>query len=315
MKNVLVDAEIPELPNHYRGKVRDNFDLNDGRRVLITTDRLSAFDRPICAVPEKGHVLTKIAQFWFSATTDICANHCLFWPDPNVLVATKLTILPIEVVVRDYLAGTTATSLLTMYKFGTVQNYGLTLPTGLRDNELLPETIVTPTTKSDEHDSPISPAELIKRGMMTASQWEQVEAYALALFRRGRKMASSGGLILADTKYEFGVDDQGRIILADEIHTPDSSRFWYAATYHEAFQHGEAPPSFDKDMIRRWITEQCNPYTDPLPAIPADLIGETTEVYIEAYQRLVGLSFQRNISEEPILSRIRRNLQRVAILP
>ena len=245
---VLLDATIPELPNHYSGKVRDNYDLPDGRRVMIATDRLSAFDHILCAVPFKGHVLTQTARFWFDATSDICPNHVLAYPDPNVVIGQRLTVLPVEIVVRGYLAGTTGTSVLTMYKNGLREVYGVTLPDGMRDNERLPQPIVTPTSKAfdGEHDAPLTPDEIIARGLLTSVQWDQLCTYALALFARGQAMAAERGLILADTKYEFGTDPEGRIVLADEIHTPDSSRFWQAASYPARFAAGEKPESFDK---------------------------------------------------------------------
>src|SRR4051812_24443625 len=207
---VLEDATIPELPNHYRGKVRDNYDLPDGRRIIIASDRLSAFDRNLAAIPLKGQVLTQTAKFWFEATADICPNHVLEYPDPNVLVGRRLTILPVEIVVRDYLAGTTGTSILTLYKQGRRSMYGHTLPDGLRDNQRLPQPMITPTSKAFDagHDEPLTPDEIMARGLLTATQWDTVSAYALALFARGRRLAADRGLILVDTKYEFGLDTE-----------------------------------------------------------------------------------------------------------
>jgi phosphoribosylaminoimidazole-succinocarboxamide synthase len=208
---VLEDATIPELPGHYRGKVRDNYDLPDGRRLIVATDRLSAFDRNIAAIPFKGQVLTQIARFWFDRTADICPNHVISYPDPNVLLCQRLDILPVEIVVRDYLAGTTATSVWSMYKAGRREIYGIRFPDGLRENEKLPQTIITPTTKArdGEHDEPVTEAEILKRGAATAAQWEEVSRKALALFARGRDIAAGRGLILVDTKYEFGLDRDG----------------------------------------------------------------------------------------------------------
>ena len=220
---VLEDATIPELPNHYRGKVRDNYDLPDGRRIIIASDRLSAFDRNLAAIPLKGQVLTQTAKFWFEATADICPNHVIEYPDPNVLVGRKLTILPVEIVVRDYLAGTTGTSILSLYKAGQREMYGIRLADGMRDNEKLPETIITPTSKAFHggHDEPLTPAEIVGQGLLSEEQWKTVSDYALALFAKGRAMARERGLILVDTKYEFGIDENGTIMIADEIHTPD----------------------------------------------------------------------------------------------
>ena len=307
---VLDDATIPELPNHYRGKVRDNYDLPDGRRIIIATDRLSAFDRNIAAIPCKGQVLTQTARFWFDNTADLCPNHVVEYPDPNVLVCRRLDILPVEVVVRDYLAGTTGTSVWSMYKTGRRAMYGVRFPDGLRENQKLPQTIVTPTTKArdGEHDEPVTPAEIVERGLLTAAQWDEVSVLALALFARGRELAASRGLILVDTKYEFGRDAAGRIILADEIHTPDSSRYWFAATYPARFAAGEPPEAFDKDVLRRWVAARCDPYKDDVPPIPPEIIGQTAAIYIDAYERITGESFALPPPGQNVLDRIRRNL-------
>ena len=270
---VLSDAFIPELPNHYKGKVRENYDLPDGRRIIIATDRLSAFDVILTAIPLKGELLTQTARYWFEETADICPNHVLDYPDPNVVVGTRLEILPVEIVVRDYLAGTTSTSVLTKYKNGERDMYGIRLPDGLRDNEKLPQAIITPTSKALDggHDEPLTRDEILTRGLLSEEQWDTVSRYALALFARGKALAAERGLILVDTKYEFGTDKDGTIILADEIHTPDSSRYWLAASYEERFKAGERPQSFDKDFIRAWVTARCDPYTDRIPKIPAEL--------------------------------------------
>ena len=310
--NILTDATIPELPGHYRGKVRDNFDLPDGRRILVATDRLSAFDIILTAIPLKGQVLTQIARFWFEATRDITPNHVLEYPDPNVVVCNRLTIMPVEVVVRDYLAGTTSTAIWTMYKKGERALYGLRFPDGMRENQKLPETIITPTSKAVQggHDEPLTTDEIIGRGLLTAAQWQSVTETALALFARGREIAARRGLILVDTKYEFGFDEQGKIILADEIHTPDSSRYWFAASYRQRFEAGEAPESFDKDFIRRWVAQRCDPYKDAIPEIPREMVLETARVYISAYEQITGREFELPDPKVPVLERIRGNLRR-----
>jgi len=307
---LLPDATIAELPNHYSGKVRDNYDLPDGRRIIIATDRLSAFDRILCTVPFKGQVLTQTARFWFEQTADLCPNHVLSYPDPNVVVGQRLDILPVEIVVRDYLAGSTGTSVLTLYKAGQREMYGHTLPDGLRDNQRLPQPIITPTSKAFHggHDAPLTPDEILAQKLVTPAQWEQLSAYALALFARGQEIAARNGLILVDTKYEFGTDPQGRIILADEIHTPDSSRYWRAASYQPRFDAGERPESFDKDFVRSWVAARCDPYHDAIPEIPEELILATAAVYIEAFETITGQSF--TLPEEPgtVLQRIRGHL-------
>jgi phosphoribosylaminoimidazole-succinocarboxamide synthase len=307
---ILRDATIAELPQHYRGKVRDNYDLPDGRRILIATDRLSAFDRILAAIPFKGQVLTQTARFWFEATQDICPNHVLAYPDPNVVVGRRLDILPVEIVVRGYLAGTTATSILTLYKTGQREMYGMRLPDGFRPNQQLPQPIITPTSKAADggHDEPLSPQDIVGRGLLSAERWQTVSDHALALFARGQAIAAERGLILADTKYEFGIDANGKVVLADEIHTPDSSRFWLRQSYAERFERGDPPESFDKDFVRNWVAARCDPYKDPIPEIPAELVFETALVYVRAFETITGQTFQPPAADEPLLDRIRRNL-------
>ena len=314
---VLTEAHIPELPDPYFGKVRDCYDLPpddvvpEGRRILIATDRVSAFDRILAAIPFKGQVLTAIARYWFERTGDICPNHVLSYPDPNVVIGRRLSILPVEVVVRGYLAGTTSTSILTQYRKGVREMYGHVLPDGLRDNAALPEAIITPTSKAFDggHDLPLTGAEIVGKGLLTADQWAEVSQKALALFARGQKMAAERGLILVDTKYEFGLDAAGRILLADEIHTPDSSRYWLADGYQAALQSGERPPSFDKDVIRAWVAARCDPYKDPIPEIPAEMIDATSQVYIRAFEAITGETFVPDLNGETPLARVRAALR------
>ena len=315
LSRILDHARIAELPNPYFGKVRDCYDLpasatEPARRILISSDRISAFDRILAAIPFKGQVLTQMARFWFDHTADICPNHVLAYPDPNVVIGKHLTILPVEVVVRGYLAGTTSTSVLTQYKAGVRQMYGHTLPDGLRDNQVLPAPIITPTSKAFDggHDEPLTPQEIVAQGLLTQSQWDEVSAKALALFARGQKMAAERGLILVDTKYEFGTDEAGNILIGDEIHTPDSSRYWIASGYQAAFEAGTRPPSFDKDVIRSWVAARCDPYKDPIPEIPADMIEATSKVYIEAFEAITGQKFVPDLTGETPLARVRANL-------
>ncbi len=312
LDRVLAEATIPELPNHYRGKVRDNYDLEDGRRIIIASDRLSAFDRVIAAIPLKGQVLTQIARFWFDATGDICPNHVIEYPDPNVLVCRRLSIMPVEVVVRDYLTGTTATSIWPMYQSGRREIYGIRFPDGLRQNQKLPSMIITPTTKAFDggHDEPLTADEIVARKLLTSQQWEMVSELALALFARGREIAAQHGLILADTKYEFGFDPDGRIVLADEIHTPDSSRYWLADNYQQRLAAGASPESLDKDFVRRWVTARCEPYRDPIPRIPREVVAEGARLYVEVFETVTGRPFEFPDPSAPILERIRTNLIR-----
>lgn len=310
LDSVLWDATIPELPNHYRGKVRDNYDLPDGRRIIIATDRLSAFDRILTAIPFKGQILTQIARFWFDATRGVCPNHVIEYPDPNVVVCRQLKILPLEIVARDYLAGTTSTSILSMYKAGRREMYGVRFPDGLKDNQKLPSTIITPTTKAaaGSHDQPLAPDEITGRGLLTVKQWQLVSALALSLFARGREIAREHGLILVDTKYEFGFDEAGEIILADEIHTPDSSRYWFLESYERRMEAGQQPESFDKDFVRNWVAARCDPYKDRIPDIPREVILDAARIYISVFEIITAQSFTPPSPSIPLLARIRTNL-------
>ncbi|MCC6717247.1 MAG: phosphoribosylaminoimidazolesuccinocarboxamide synthase [Acetobacteraceae bacterium] len=308
----LTDAVIPELPNHYRGKVRENYDLADGRRIIIATDRLSAFDRILTAVPLKGQVLTQLARFWFERTADICANHVIEYPDPNVLVCRRLEIMPVEVVVRDYLAGTTSTSILSMYKAGRREMYGHRFADGMKPNQKLPETILTPTSKAFDagHDEELTPAQIVDGGLLTQAQWDAVSRLALALFARGKAVAATRGLILVDTKYEFGLAPDGAIVLADEIHTPDSSRYWFAASYPERFAAGAAPESFDKDFVRSWVVARCDPYRDAIPEIPAEIVLAAASIYVRVFEAITGQEFALPDPALPVLERVRGHLVR-----
>ena len=314
---VLSHARIPELPNPYFGKVRDCYDLAadashpNGRRILIASDRISAFDRILAAIPYKGQILTQIARFWFDRTADILPNPVLSYPDPNVVIGQRLTILPVEVVVRGYLAGSTSTSVLTQYKQGQRAMYGHVLPDGMRDNQILARPIITPTSKAfdGDHDAPLTASDILSQGLLTADQWDEVSTAALALFARGQQMAAERGLILVDTKYEFGTDQNGKVLIADEIHTPDSSRYWIASGYEAAFERGTRPPSFDKDVIRSWVAARCDPYHDPLPEIPAEMIAATSAVYVQAYEAITGRTFAPDLSGDTVLDRVRTALQ------
>lgn len=306
----LPEARIPELPSPYFGKVRDCYDLPDGTRLLISSDRISAFDQILAVIPWKGQVLTQLARYWFDHTADIAANHVIGYPDPNVVHCKRVTILPVEIVVRGYLAGTTSTSILTQYKTGARQMYGHCLPDGLRDNQILPQPIITPTSKAFDggHDEPLTAAEIVNSGLLTQSQWDEVAGKALALFARGQEMAAGRGLILVDTKYEFGTDADGKILLADEIHTPDSSRYWIAEGYENALENGARPPSFDKDVIRSWVVARCDPYKDLIPEIPAEMIEKTARVYIDAFEAITGQAFVPDTKGDTALDRVRANL-------
>lgn len=276
-----------------RGKVRDIFALPDNRRLLVTTDRLSAFDRILTAVPFKGQVLNQLSAFWFARTADIIPNHVLDLPDPNVMLVRECTPLPVEVIVRGYITGVTQTALWYRYSLGERHIYGYDFPEGLHKNDPLPEPIITPTTKghAGEHDERLTCAEVVKRGLLDASTWEQVQAAALAIFKCGQELARQGGLILVDTKYEFGRAPDGRIMLIDEVHTPDSSRFWVAETYEKRIARGEEPDNFDKEFLRLWYAERGYCGDGEPPAATHDLIVQVSQRYIACYEKLTGETF------------------------
>ncbi|MDA0652878.1 MAG: phosphoribosylaminoimidazolesuccinocarboxamide synthase [Proteobacteria bacterium] len=306
----LTEANFSELPNFQEGKVRDSYDLPDGRRIMITTDRQSAFDRVLAAVPFKGQVLNQTARFWFDQTADICPNHVLDYPDPNVIVARKLSMVPVEMVVRDYITGSTETSIWPMYKRGERTLYGIRFPDGLVKNQKLPETILTPTTKAEQggHDVPITPEDIVARGLLSQDMWDELARLSLAIFARGREVAARNGLILVDTKYEFGLDSEGRITLADEVHTPDSSRYWHARSYAERLASGFEPESLDKEFLRLWIVARCDPYKDPIPEVPPETLIEFSEKYIALYEMVTGQHFERPSGDRPVRDRVRDNL-------
>jgi len=305
--NCLTDAEYSELPGFSRNKVRDAYRLSDRRRLLISTDRQSAFDQVLAAVPYKGQVLTQTARYWFDETRDICPNHVISYPDPNVVMVKDLDMLPIEMVVRSYLTGSTNTSLWPMYERGERVLYGHEFPEGLKKNQKLPKLVITPTTKpvQGEHDAPITESEVLESQLLTTEQWYELAERSLALFARGQELAAKKGLILVDTKYEFGLDEDGVIVLADEIHTPDSSRFWIAETYQKKFEAGEEPDSLDKEFLRLWIVSQCDPYKDPIPKIPADTLIEFSNKYVALFEQVTGLEFEKPDPSVSVRARIR----------
>ena len=312
LANCLTDAEFPGLPNFQRGKVRDSYDLPDGLRVMVATDRQSAFDIVLAAVPYKGQVLNETARFWFEETRDICPNHVINYPDPNVAVARRLDMLPVEMVVRDYLTGSTETSIWPMYERGERHMYGHTFPDGLVKNQKLPGTILTPTTKAEVggHDAPITATEIVKQGLLSQKVWDELAEKSLALFARGHEIATANGLVLVDTKYEFGVDENGRITIADEIHTPDSSRYWMADSYEAKMRAGENPESLDKEFLRLWISERCDPYKEDVPEIPLDTLMAFSEKYVKLFELVTGRTFEKSLGDQSIRDRVRDSLEK-----
>jgi phosphoribosylaminoimidazole-succinocarboxamide synthase len=304
--NVLKETNFTGLGEKKPGKVRDMYFQPD-RIILISTDRHSSFDRIIAHIPCKGAVLNLSSAFWFRETADIVPNHVIAVPDPNVTVARRLKPLAVEAVVRGYLTGTTSTSIWTRYKGGERDFGGLTLPDGLKKNTKLPYAIFDPTTKEDTHDRSLTLKELVDEGFIDAPLLEKVRTTALALFARGQEVAGKHGLLLVDTKYEFGTDDKGTLYLIDEIHTPDSSRYWKLDSYGARVAKGEEPEYFDKEFLRIWFREHCDPYNDKvLPAAPADMVAELTRRYIEIYEQLTGEKFTVDASAP--LARIEKNL-------
>ena len=309
LKNCLTRTDFLSLPNPRRGKVRDTFDLGD-KLVLVTTDRQSAFDRILASVPFKGQVLNQVSAFWFENTTDIVQNHVLEIPDPNVTVAKKCSVFPIEFVVRGYLTGSTDTSAWTQYSKGVRNFCGNTLPDGMVKNQKLNQPILTPTTKSEEHDESISAEEIVERGIIDEDTWKKLESIVFSLFSYGASIAAQHGLILVDTKYEIGRDENGEITLIDEIHTPDSSRYWLADSYEERFAEGREPENIDKEFLRLWFRDNCDPYNDPeLPPAPDDLVVELSSRYIKLYELITGGEFRID-ADTPIEERLKRNLQK-----
>jgi phosphoribosylaminoimidazole-succinocarboxamide synthase len=277
-----------------QGKVRDLFSLPDGRRLLVATDRLSAFDRVLTAVPFKGQVLNELSAFWFERTADISPNHLLAVPDPNVSLVRECQPLPVEVIVRGYITGVTQTSLWTLYAAGERHVYGYTLPEGLHKNDPLPAPLITPTTKAGpgQHDERLTCAEVVERGFVDANTWEAVQVAALAIFRRGQEIAQSAGFLLVDTKYEFGRAPDGTVMLIDEVHTPDSSRFWTEEGFTHAQGVGGEPEQWDKEFLRLWYVEQGYRGDGEPPQLPEEVIVETARRYIALFEGLTGQPLQ-----------------------
>jgi phosphoribosylaminoimidazole-succinocarboxamide synthase len=288
----MLDIELP-LTDRRDGKVRVSYELSDQRRLFVTTDRLSAFDRIIAGVPFKGQVLNQLSWWWFEHTRDIVANHALSTPDPNALIATAATPLSVEVIVRGYITGVTDTALWTRYAAGERSIYGHRFIDGLRKNTPLDEPIITPTTKGADgaHDEPLSCTDVVTQGHVSAELWAKVEAAALALFRRGAERGLHAGLILADTKFEFGVDADGRLLLIDEALTPDSSRWWIESTYEARLAAGDEPESLDKEVVRRALAAAGYTGDGAVPELPAEVWDATARRYIDAFERLTGVTF------------------------
>lgn len=310
--HVLKGTSFKNLGSYYEGKVRDNYTKGD-RRILITTDRLSAFDKIIALIPFKGQVLNTMTRFWFEETKDICPNYVTEYPDPNVIVGMECKPLMVEMVVRGYITGSTTTSLWYNYEKGVRSMGGNILPEGLKKNVKLLHPIITPTTKAahGSHDANITPEEIVKQGLLTQEEWDELADKTLKLYARGVEIAAKQGVILVDTKYEFGRDPSGRIVLIDEIHTPDSSRFWITASYESRLMEGKEPENINKEFLRLWLADKGFIGEGEIPAIPEEILVETAEKYIQAFEMITGQTFVAEPGD--VLARIEKNLTPYAV--
>ena len=308
LPNTLDQTDLDALGAKYEGKVRDNYTTKDGRRYIVVTDRISAFDRVLGTVPFKGQLLNGMAAWWFEQTRDVVPNHVLSVPDPNVLECVECTPVLVEMVVRAYATCTTSTSLWTHYEKGVRDFCGNKLPDGLKKHQKLPEPILTPTTKAPkgEHDVSGSREEILATGHVTAKDFDEAAVLAMKLVAAGQRITAARGLILVDTKYEFGRTKDGKMVVIDEIHTPDSSRFWQASTYDARMAAGQDPDTFDKDFVRRWYISQGYKGDGDAPAMTDDVRIGAAERYIAAYEQITGEAFVPDTA--PPLARIRKNL-------
>ena len=308
LSNTLTETALGSIKKK-KGKVRDQYELNDSL-ALITTDRQSAFDRVLASIPFKGQVLNLASAWWFDQTKHIIDNHVVNVADPNVIIAKRCEVFPIEFVVRGFITGSTSTSLWTVYNNGDREYCGNKLPEGLKKNEKLESNMLTPTTKEEHHDRPISPEEIVSENWMTKEDWGYCSQKALELFDFGQKKARENGMILVDTKYEMGRDENGKILLIDEIHTPDSSRYWITDTYEERMSSGQEPQNIDKEFLRLWFVDNCDPYNDKeLPPAPDDLVIELSSRYIYLYETITGSVFPFPDRGKLVQERINENLK------
>ena len=307
LKNTLSEIDLPDFGKKYRGKVRDNFHFQD-KICMVTSDRVSAFDHVLGTIPFKGQILTEIANFWFDKTKDIVPNHIISTPDPQVLIVKKAKTLPVEIIIRGYITG----SLWRDYCDGKGDQYGFPMPKNLKKDQKFDTPIITPTTKEDYglHDQPISRGEIIKTGLVDKETYELAEKYALKLFEAGQKWASKQGLILVDTKYEFGIYND-ELIVIDEIHTPDSSRYWVKEGYEELFNSGEGQKMLDKENIRQWLIEHDFKGEGTPPELSDEIRCYLSEQYIHLYKKLTGEDFKESLGD--VQSRIAENLKNLNI--
>ncbi|MEK6948895.1 MAG: phosphoribosylaminoimidazolesuccinocarboxamide synthase [Nanoarchaeota archaeon] len=293
----------------YEGKVRDNYIL-DGKRIIITTDRISAFDRVLCTLPFKGQVLNQTSAFWFEKTKNIVKNHVIGVPDPNVTVGKECKLIPVEMVVRCYLTGVTKTSAWYNYERGVRNFCGNNLPEGMKKDQKFEKPIITPSTKAEKgsHDESVSGKEIIKRGLVGKELYKKMEKAAIALYNFGNKLVAKNNLILVDTKYEFGIDENNELALIDEVHTPDSSRYWVKDTYDGLFSKGEEPQKLDKEYVRQWLANKGFIGEGKIPKIPDDVKIEASKRYITAYEMITGKEFKAEVGD--VMDRIKKNLRK-----
>ena len=300
----LRQLDLPALGELYRGKVRDNYSRGD-RIVMVTTDRVSAFDHVLGTIPFKGEVLSRLTSFWFDKVKDIAATHVLDTPDPSVMVVKRAKALPVEIVIRGYITG----SLWRDYQAGKAGAYGIAWPAGLKKDQRFDEAVITPSTKAEygKHDEPISEAELLKQGLVAPEVWREATAVAQRLFQRGQEWALGRGLILVDTKYEMGIAG-GKLLVIDEIHTPDSSRYWVADGYGDRFARGVEQEMLDKENIRQWlIKEHGFSGQGKPPPLSEEVRIMLAMKYIEVFERLTGQKFESEVGS--VAGRIERNLR------
>ncbi len=309
LPNCLQGVHFENLGEEYIGKVRDNYTLGD-RRIIVISDRLSAFDKIITTIPFKGQVLNQMAAFWFDKTKDIVGNHTIEVPDPNAIVVKQCSAMPVEMVVRGYITGVTTTSAWYNYEKGVRNFCGNELPEGLKKNQKFDKPILTPSTKAahDDHDVSASREEILAEGKITAEDFDYMADVAMKLFERGVEIAAKQGIILVDTKYEFGKTPEGKIILIDEIHTPDSSRFWFADEYQKRFESGEEQKKIDKEYVREWLANKGFIGEGEVPQVPDDVRVEAARRYIEAYELITGQKFEAQVG--PVLPRLEENLKK-----
>ncbi len=304
--------DLPTLGKKYQGKVRDSYVIN-GKRIIITTDRQSAFDRVLGFIPFKGQVLTQLSAFWFEKTKNIVTNHFISVVDPNVMIVKNAKIIPIEMVVRGYITGVTDTSIWGSYEKGERVIYGIKFPDGLVKNQKLPHSVITPTTKAEKgHDERLTEKEILQRRIVSSEIWQQMKKAALALFAKGQKIADKAEMILVDTKYEFGLLNK-KLILIDEIHTPDSSRYWIKSTYQKRLSAGVEPESYDKEPMRIWFKEKGYKGEGVPPKMPPKFIAKMSALYMSIYEKITGEKFMADTTAD-VEKRIMKNLRKAGII-